>query len=456
LLDLGLPESKGLETLTRFFQYGLNVPVLVMTNNTEEELGLKSINLGAEDFITKRYISEEYFANMLLHSVERIRSRKMIEKRNAEVIKSAEKSISIIEKTISGLVIVNNKGNIIFVNPAAERLFVRSQNELLNFPFGFVIESDTTNEITLFAKNRTIRNIEFKSSAIQWLGEPCSLISMNDITDRKQAELLLHEKNEKIEEQLDKLHQINSELVIAKRQSEESDNLKTAFLNNISHEIRTPFNAILGLLDIIQDDEVKVTSSEKKKYIGFISQSAERFMNTINSIVEISKIQTGQVKVNNSVTKLSELIIELHKKFMLKAKNKGLEFKLNNNLPPNIESIYTDKIKLKSILSILIENAIKFTKTGSVELDICKSSDTLKFSVKDTGIGIAKENHEAIFKQFRQAEVSLTRSFEGSGLGLSIARSYVEMLGGEIRVESELGKGSNINIEIPCSSYDKN
>ncbi len=247
-----------------------------------------------------------------------------------------------------------------------------------------------------------------------------------DITERKLAE---------------------EKLIIAKEKADESNRLKTAFLNNISHEIRTPFNGILGFLSIIQHEVL--TSSERDEYISIINQSAERLMNTINDIVEISQIQTGQMKLNTSETNIKKLIRKLSDRFKPNAESKGLKFTINNSLPDNIECIYTDSIKLNTILTNLIGNAIKFTNTGSIDFCIRMMADYLEFSVKDTGIGIPAYKHQAIFERFMQADVSNTRQFEGSGLGLSIAKAYLEMLGGKIWVESEEGKGSRFYFSIP-------
>ena len=247
------------------------------------------------------------------------------------------------------------------------------------------------------------------------------------------------------------------DLIEAKSRAEESDNLKTSFLNNISHEIRTPFNGILGFLAIIQ--EGGLTDDERDEYIGIINKSAFRLMNTINDIVEVSQIQSGQVELIASKTNIRKLVLEIYNRFQPDAENQGLNFNLRVNLPDYIKGILTDSIKLNSILTILIGNAIKFTKEGSVELEIrlADGDDNhtqIEFSVKDTGVGILKNKQQVIFERFRQADGSNTRHFEGSGLGLSIAKSYVEILGGKIWVESDpedesATRGSVFGFTIP-------
>ena len=273
-----------------------------------------------------------------------------------------------------------------------------------------------------------------------------------------------------IKEDITEDRKILEDLIKAKERAEESDNLKKAFLNNISHEIRTPFNGILGFLSLFLGNQL--AEDERAEYCSIINQSAFRLMNTINDIVEISQIQAGQVKPIFTDTHIVGVISELCQHYKADAEAKGLKYTVSNSLPNNIEYINTDCDKLNVVLSKLIDNAIKFTKEGSIEIDMrlydrdcsdkaCRdkacnvsTNDAILFSVKDTGVGIPKEKHQVIFKPFMQADVSSTRRFEGPGLGLAIAKSYIEMLGGEIWVKSDPAaksesKGSVFYFTIP-------
>ena len=248
-------------------------------------------------------------------------------------------------------------------------------------------------------------------------------------------------------EEINERKKTEFELIAAKEKAEESNNLKTAFLNNISHEIRTPFNGILGFLSLFQNDNL--TKEEHTEYIQIINESSARLMNTINEIVEISQIQTGQVRIVKSMIHINKFCNELNAHFYLEAKNKGLSCSLHNNLPDKTESITTDKVKLFAILSNLISNAIKFTKEGTITVELHQRANSIVFSVLDTGIGIPKDKQLMIFERFNQAEFSNTRNYEGPGLGLTIAKAYVELLGGKIWVDSEPGQGSVFYFTIP-------
>ncbi len=254
---------------------------------------------------------------------------------------------------------------------------------------------------------------------------------------------------------------INEELVRAKEKAEENDNLKTAFLNNISHEIRTPFNGILGFLSILQNDDL--TASEREEYTKLVNKSAYRLMNTISDITELSQIQTGQIRLSESDFSIPWVIEEVIDLFKPDAKMKGLILTVRNELPEKVTNIFTDRLKLIRILNKLLSNAVKFTKEGSVELAIrlketgydISNCTELEFSITDTGIGIPENKLQTIFEPFIQADSSNTRQFEGSGLGTTIAKAFAEMLGGTIGVESKLGVGSVFRFTIPYQTEYK-
>jgi len=270
---------------------------------------------------------------------------------------------------------------------------------------------------------------------------------LTDITERKLIEILLKEKSEKIEAQNVEYKQLNLELQKAKEKAEESDRLKSAFLANMSHEIRTPMNGILGFTGLLKD--TKLSREILQEYVNIIEKSGVRLLNIINDIIDISKIESGMIDVVISETNVNEQIEYIYNFFKLEVLSKGIQFIFNNTLVQEEVIIETDKEKIYAILTNLIKNAIKFTSEGSIEFGYTKKDKYLEFFVKDTGIGINKEISEIIFERFRQSENSYTRNYQGAGLGLSISKSYVEMLGGKIWVESEEGKGSVFYFTIP-------
>jgi len=267
----------------------------------------------------------------------------------------------------------------------------------------------------------------------------------------EKLEKIVQERTESLKLEIEKHKNTSKKLLKAKEKAEESDRLKSAFLRNISHEIRTPMNGIIGFSNLLK--EPWFNSDELSQYFDLIEQSGRRMLNTIDNLIKFSMIESGQTKVNIGDTKIYEKTQQIFNYYEPEVEEKGLMLLLN--IPDKTKDILirTDKQKINSILSILIKNAIKYSQTGIIEFGYKIKTESerkeLKFFVKDNGIGIPKAIQETIFESFMQADISETRKFDGSGLGLSICKAYVEMLGGKIWVESIEGKGSSFYFTIP-------
>jgi signal transduction histidine kinase/CheY-like chemotaxis protein len=266
----------------------------------------------------------------------------------------------------------------------------------------------------------------------------------------------LLEKQQQLTEQLEKYANLNneyraqnSELIIAKEHAEESDRLKSAFLANLSHEIRTPMNAIIGFADLLNMNELD--DKTREKYVQIIQNSGNYLLSIISDIVEISHIEAGQVELNETEIDLHEFLDDVYSAFKVSVpKNKNVVIKLVEENPRISRKIKMDEVKLRQILMNLLNNALKFTEQGEICFGYKTSDDAeLMFFVQDTGIGIAPENHQIIFERFRQVDAGKSKINTGSGLGLSISRAYVELMGGTIELISDLGKGSEFKIIFP-------
>ena len=236
-------------------------------------------------------------------------------------------------------------------------------------------------------------------------------------------------------------------LIAAKEKAEENDRLKSAFLANISHEIRTPMNGILGFSELLK--EPHLSGEEQAEYIDLMQQSGQRMLNLINDLIDISRIEAGQTMLQVAETPVNELLHDVCSFFKPLAEAKGLRFDCKPRLPDSESIIISDQTKLNQILTNLVQNALKFTRTGSIVIEYSRKGTMLTFSVSDSGIGIPVAMQNRIFDRFLQVDNSLTRNHEGSGLGLSISKAYVELLGGTIWVESEEGKGCKFIFTIP-------
>ncbi|MDP3432407.1 MAG: ATP-binding protein [Bacteroidota bacterium] len=252
---------------------------------------------------------------------------------------------------------------------------------------------------------------------------------------------------QKVQERTLELQNTILELEVAKTKAEASDRLKTAFLNNISHEVRTPLNGILGFSQIIAEEEI--SSEEKQEYIGMLNGSCDRLVNTITSYMDISLIVSGNQKVKNSTVDVHALMKEQFDCFKDKCAAKNLQLILKVPESTSNFIMKTDKELLRKIVTHLTDNAIKFTTTGHVIIGYDLKDAELELFVKDTGKGISEEAQERIFDRFMQENITNTRGYEGSGLGLSITKGFVELLGGRIRLESEKDKGTALFITLP-------
>ncbi len=245
------------------------------------------------------------------------------------------------------------------------------------------------------------------------------------------------------------------ELKSAKEKAEESERLKSAFLANMSHEIRTPMNAILGFAQLLMQEEL--SSNEMQKYIDIITNSGNHLLNIINDIIDISKIDAKQLNIYPTKFDLNTLLDELNIFFQSALRtNKKSNIKLNIFKDNKPFYINTDKTRLNQILINLIGNAIKFTEKGTVSLSYKIENNEIIFSVKDTGIGMKQEELNFVFDRFRQGDESNKRRYGGTGLGLSISKEFVHLLGGNISVESEKGKGSTFYFTIPYNNKIEN
>lgn len=297
-------------------------------------------------------------------------------------------------------------------------------------------------------------------------GEPLRMAGTHiDISNQKLVEASLQEQmdmnrdvnrkylaqNERLKHSLEHIREINQELLRSKEKAEESDRLKSAFLSNMSHEIRTPMNGIIGFSSMLLKPDLP--ESKRMYYARIIINSGNQLLAIVNDILDISRIETGMVEISNESVNLNLLLDDLYSFFKPQAAAKDID--LTVYLEDSGEQYVTaDKVRLKQVLSNLLHNAVKFTFSGSIEFGYVKAGPFIHFYVKDSGIGISKDLFDVIFKPFRQVELEITRVPGGTGLGLSISKKLVELMGGEIWLESEPGAGTTFYFKIPLKYAD--
>jgi len=287
-------------------------------------------------------------------------------------------------------------------------------------------------------------------------GIPIRIVGTHtEVTEKQKIEDELHQYQAHLEE---KVKARTIELQIAKERAEESDRLKSAFLANMSHEIRTPMNAIIGFTDLLGDSDL--TEEQKEELIEHINKNSNTLVYLIDDIIDLAKIEAEQLKINKTETDINQILKDIIQSFIetnhLKENDK-IEINLKKGIESDNFTINTDPIRFQQILINLIGNALKYTEQGFIncgyKVKTEKNSSFLEFYIKDTGVGIAKNKHKQIFERFNKVEDSKTKLYRGTGLGLTITKKLVEMLGGKIWLESEENKGSTFYFSLPVEEF---
>lgn len=365
------------------------------------------------------------------------------------LIKSEEEFRSVWENSVDAMRLVNEEGIVVNVNKAYCELFKMKRNELIGKPFNAAyVVRDFDKSVDSFIqrfKLRTIRNkfeteillhdgtyiwVELTSAFIEIKNSPSLLLSIfRDITSYKK---------------------LINETIQAKEKAEEMNKVKSYFFANMSHELRTPLVGILGFADILKEE--LVDKPELSNMAELITRSGQRLHETLNMLLILSKQEAGKLEVKITEENIIPHIKTSFKLFEQAAKKKELQYNLD--LPDKAIFCKIDPNLIQNVLNNLINNAIKFTPKGSVTVKLDTVSSTARIQIIDTGIGIPKESQELIWEEFRQVSEGLSRSFEGTGLGLTIVKRFTTLMGGRIFLESEKDKGSKFILELPL--IDKN
>jgi PAS domain S-box-containing protein len=339
----------------------------------------------------------------------------------------------------------------IAVNPAAERLTGIPAKDVVgntldeNFPglrekgiptdYATVARSKISKQFeeVFYGDNRVVEGA-YSFNAFP-LPDNCVGISFENITEQIQAR--------------ETIIKSNSELKEAKEKAEESDRLKSAFLANMSHEIRTPMNGIMGFSMMLADPALP--KDVRDSYVKIVNSSCDQLLHIVNDIIDISRIEAGQIDLSESSFNLPDLINEVISFYAPAAEGKGIELVIDP-LPEIFSEtpvIRSDRTKIRQVFDNLMSNAVKFTHSGKITFRCSLQDDFLLAEIEDTGIGIEKDLQDVVFERFRQVETSFSKKYGGTGLGLSITKAYIEKLGGDIHLTSEFGKGSLFSFRLP-------
>jgi|GEM_PF-2911833 len=459
LLDIIMPELDGYEVCKELKNDKItrNIPIIFISSLNKLEQKIKGFEVGGIDYIIKPFEKEEILARVKAHiKIEML--QKELEEQNQQlegeikVRETLEKDLRILERGISaahnGIVITDAKkpeNPIIYVNHGFEKITGYSRTEVIGKNCS-LLQGEAKNQPGLkeisqaLAENRgckvVLKNFR-KDGTLFWNeltispvydaeGNLTNYIGVqNDITERLAME---------------------KELAEAKELAETANHAKSSFLANMSHELRTPLNAILGFAQLLNKD-TNLTPKQQEN-VRIINNAGNHLLNLINDILDLSKIEAGRVSLNETDLDIREMVREIEDMIQIKAKEKGLDFQVI--LADEItQFIYGDRLKLRQVLINLLSNAVKFTSEGEVILKVKmgEKPNELGFEITDSGIGIAADEIEKVFNPFEQTKSGIAKA-EGTGLGLAISAKFVEMMGGKIQVNSQLGVGSTFKFTI--------
>lgn len=342
-----------------------------------------------------------------------------------------------------GMITSNIDHQIIFENPIIREIFNQTAPQLNHQPIHDLLKGTTKEELALHFNDLTNKGIalDLRIEHIDVNQRQYYLIV--DSIKIGQQEYLHFFKD------ITELVYVQQEMMLAKEHAEESDKLKTAFLNNISHQIRTPMNAIMGFSDLLADESI--TPDEKHEFVSIINQNGKILLNILNDIVELSRLDARAVKINPDKINVYDIFKELYNYYREdtnRYSKSHILFRFTHNLPEQTH-IVGDAFRIKQILQTLLSNAFKFTEQGVIELGCNLLNDMLQFTVKDTGVGIDPKFQDAIFDRFQQYHIDFRRIYGGTGLGLSIAKELAILMKGSISVESTPKHGSTFTLHIP-------
>ena len=442
------------EAAVQFYGYSreqlLSMNICDITTRDREETE-ELLNLITEGN-AKYFNSQHRLANGALRDVELYSDRLKIEGKlllhfiihdvteSKKTVLENKKLSMAVEQNPASIMITDLQGNMEYVNPKKCELTCYSKEELIG-ENPRIFKSGKTSKAVYREMYQSLLNGE------KWLGEFYNKKKDGSFYWEQAAIAPIKNEEEKIinfikiGKDITDQKQLEFELNKAKLKAEESDRLKSAFLANLSHEVRTPLNGIMGFTSLLYDEEVELEQAKKNEYAKIIQSSSEQLLMIMDDIMDISKIEAGELNLNESFFPIKEILDEVNQFHALSVKQAGKDIGLNSDICC-VAKIKADKERIRQVFDNLAKNAIKFTDKGTITFGSKCQKGSILFYVQDTGIGIAPEDQSLIFDRFRQADPGANRVYGGNGLGLTISKDIVELMGGEIWVESEVGKGS--------------
>lgn len=441
LLDLGLPDSEGLETLIKVRSFSHQIPIVVLTGLEDEALGIEAVKEGAQDYLVKGNIEYYMLGRYLKFAMERQGLSSRLEELALKLQESESRLRDIIRGSVDGIIVVDRDGVVRFVNPAAEALFTFQESEIIGERLSFQVEPGKNTELDIPRVGGETLTAEIRVAEITWEEQPAYLASLRDITERKKSEKEINGLRQKLSEENQKLMESNERL-------KELDNLKTDFLMTASHELRTPLTIIRQFISVVKTGIVGDINKEQDECLESSLKNCDRLANLVNDLLDFERLQSGRLHIRRRNTNISAVLERCYHDFLPRCadKNQQLELASSKELP----NALCDEEKINQVLINLIGNAHKFTQeNGQISIKARHDNEIVTISVQDNGPGIAKEDQECIFDKFTQIDRKDGPGAKGTGLGLAISKNIIEMHDGILTVDSIPGEGSTFSFTLP-------
>ena len=412
LLDLTLPDSQGLNTFYCARRMAKGALIIILTMVDDDKVIMDCLRDGAQDYLVKGQFNQYMLVRAINYARQRSRMFGEIEDKTRALKASEQRFRNIVEKSDVGIVILDKNRVVCFVNNAAAQLINRPSQEMLNKDFEFLVQPDGALDVEVVRDSGELTVLQMSMTSTEWEDGQAYLVMIHDIS------------------QLKKL-----------------DNLKDEFISTVSHELRTPLTTIKELVSQVLDGVHGEINPDQRKYLNLCADDVIRLKHIIDDLLDISRIESGRIDVRKERVDVAGMIKRLSIAFSSQAVKKGLQIKTRIEKEP--QYAYADEVKIYQVFTNLIGNSLKFTESGRIELSVCEKGDFLECAVADTGAGIAAENLPRVFDKFQQFCRDAVAQDKGVGLGLSIARSIVNMHGGQISVQSHLDSGSKFIFTLP-------
>jgi len=375
---------------------------------------------------------------------ELIIQKELIEKEHYE---SDKFYLKLLQEASDSITFFDNDWNLKYANSAFYSLIGHDQDSFNSTEYKDIIYPDNqdyqTNRVQALTNEGFFESeIKLRHKDGHYLNFSARSVSVKNDNEETIGTLTILRDITKMKQDYDDLFKSNKE-------AETNRSLKSSFLANVSHEIRTPLNSVVGFSNLLLDDNI--TQEAKEEYIEYINHNSEKLLQIIGDIIDLSRLESSQIEIAYEEASLSSIVNEIIEEARqdIRRNEKPIILNVKNHFQDHSDLIFTDKIWLKRVLNHLMDNAIKFTLDGSIEFSYLLEKEKIEFRIKDTGIGINKENLGRIFEDFRQEIDGHHRPFEGLGIGLTLAKEVVERMGGEIFVQSEKGIGSEFSFSLP-------